>query len=197
MGNRVELIGNVGSDNFNNLKLKQFPGGSLCVNLTLATHYNTKDGAGNVVKQTEWHDLVAWGPIAQRIAQEMHPGDYVFVEGFLKSTPWVDQQGNQRRRTEVQVRRFLVSAKKATNNAHVATAAAVNNQPVIVDPNTLNAQANVATVVQPGPTENIQIPDGFTAIKQVDGSIVLTPLPPKTEASMGNGTAGVTHAETF
>ena len=194
MSNRVLLKGNVGSDNFNNLKLKQFPNGTLCINFTLGSHYNTTVN-GQKTRNTEWHDLTGWGPIAQRLAQEIFVGAYMWVEGFNKSVKWVDQQGNQRRRTEIQVMSYIIAAKNNTHvrNAYTTEPKAGSNKPVIVNPQTVQPES---IVPPPPPTNSVGIPAGYVPLlNHKTGQTIYVPAPPN-ESVMG-GTAFVNNDNVF
>ena len=79
--NRVQLIGNLGRDAEN----KPANGTRSRTTFSIATNRRWKDEqSGDWKEQTEWHDIVAWGKIADATAT-LTKGARVFVEGQLRS----------------------------------------------------------------------------------------------------------------
>ncbi len=97
MFNKVTLIGNLGRDP----ELRHFEGGSMVAKFSIATNENYKDRAGEWQTKTEWHEIVSWGPLAQRAENALKKGSLVFVEGKLTTRKWQDKDGNDRYTTEV------------------------------------------------------------------------------------------------
>ena len=67
-------------------------------------------GDGNWQEQTEWHNLVSWGPLAQDIADKRRnyvKGDQMYVEGRIKSRQYVDNQNVTRHITEIVVDKMM------------------------------------------------------------------------------------------
>jgi single-strand DNA-binding protein len=91
------LIGNLGRDP----ELKSLPSGSHVATFTLATSRKWKDKNGEMQEETQWHNIVAWGPMAETIATYLKKGSKAFVEGRLTHRSWDDQQGQKRYITEV------------------------------------------------------------------------------------------------
>ena len=59
--NRVQLIGHLGADP----EVKTFENNRKVARLSLATNYEYTDKQGQKVKQTEVHQLVVWGRLAE------------------------------------------------------------------------------------------------------------------------------------
>lgn len=98
--NRVELIGNVGKDP----DIRTMPGGDMVVNFSIATSEEWKDKAtGDPKKSTEWHNLVAFGHTAKVIADFVHAGDKLRIEGRLKTEEWQTKEGEKRKTTKIYV----------------------------------------------------------------------------------------------
>ena len=71
---------------------------------TLATSERYRDRDQNWVEQTDWHNIVVWGNLANDIAdgrRNYSKGDLMYVEGKLRTRQWTDQTGNKRYTTEV------------------------------------------------------------------------------------------------
>ena len=61
--NKVILVGNLGKDP----EVRTFEGGRKVVQFSLATTESYKDKNGQRVDQTEWHNIVFWGNMADLI----------------------------------------------------------------------------------------------------------------------------------
>ena len=116
--NRVQLIGNLGKDP----ELTQTSTGKQLLRLSLATNETYKDAKGEFVTNTSWHNLVAWGPLAERMATRLHKGEKVAVSGKLNHRQYEDKNGERKYMTEVVVDDFLdlngpksVTGKKGDN----------------------------------------------------------------------------------
>lgn len=94
--NKHMLIGNVGQDprvsSYNDRKVAQF---------TLATSETFKDRDGNKQEQTDWHNIVAWSPVAEIVEQFVKKGSRIYVEGKSRTRSYQTQEGETRYITEV------------------------------------------------------------------------------------------------
>ena len=104
--NKVILIGRLGKDP----DVLSFENGSKKMTVTLATSERYRDRDGNWSEQTEWHNLVAWGALAQDIADKRRnyiKGDLMYVEGKIRSRQYVDAQNTTRYITEIVVDKMM------------------------------------------------------------------------------------------
>ncbi|HQU57728.1 MAG: single-stranded DNA-binding protein [Phaeodactylibacter sp.] len=97
MVNRVILIGNLGRDP----EVRRLENGAVVAKFPIATNENYKDKSGAWQTQTEWHDIVVWRTLAERAESTLKKGMGVYIEGKLTHRAWQDQDGNNRRTTEV------------------------------------------------------------------------------------------------
>ena len=96
--NKVILIGNLAADP----DVKATPKGTYVANLRLATNtFVGKDDGGNRKEQTEFHQLVAFGKLAEFVGQYLHKGRLLYADGRLQTSSWQDTAGQKRYRTEV------------------------------------------------------------------------------------------------
>ena len=102
--NKVHLIGRLGADP----ELITFDGGKVKANLSMATNERHKNQQGEVVDETQWHSLVAWGKTAELVGKLLKKGKEVAVEGKLTSRSYKDKEGKQRSVTEVMINEFLL-----------------------------------------------------------------------------------------
>ena len=98
MVNKVILVGNLTADP----DVKATPKGTYVAKLRLATNtYAGKDETGNRKEQTEYHNLVAFGKLAELAGQYIQKGRQIYAEGRLHTSSWEDAAGQKRFRTEV------------------------------------------------------------------------------------------------
>jgi single-strand DNA-binding protein len=102
--NRVYLIGNLGMDP----DVRKLDDGKVLAKMSLATNGSYKDSDGNKVKDTQWHNLIAWGSTAKQIEKFLKKGSEVAIEGKLLHRNYEDKDGKKKYVTEVIVDEFLV-----------------------------------------------------------------------------------------
>ena len=95
--NKVQLIGNLGMDP----EVKVLTNGNKLVKFSLATTDFYKDQSGNRVKQTQWHNVIAWGNLAKIVENYLKKGQEVAIEGKLVHREYETKDGNKRYVTEV------------------------------------------------------------------------------------------------
>lgn len=94
--NQVTLMGNLTRDP----ELRQTPTGQNVCSFSLALNRNYKDSSGEWQEATDYIDIVAWGPLAERVAQYLSRGRRCLVQGRLQSRSW-EQEGQKRSKVEV------------------------------------------------------------------------------------------------
>jgi single-strand DNA-binding protein len=69
----------------------------------LATSERAKDAQGNWQDKTEWHNIVAYGRVAEIIRDYVKKGHKIFIEGRLTTRNWDDKEhaGRKVYRTEI------------------------------------------------------------------------------------------------
>lgn len=106
--NNVQLIGNLGKD----VELFTFDSGNKKAIFTIATNEYYKNNKGEKVEDTQWHNIVAWGNLAENMASTLKKGMEVVVNGKLTNRSYDDKEGQRRYVTEVVAREFLKVTKK-------------------------------------------------------------------------------------
>lgn len=94
--NQVILMGNLTRDP----ELKAIPSGQSVVSFSLALNRSYKDASGEWKEATDFVDVTAWGPLAERVAQYCQKGKQVLVNGRIQSRSW-EQEGQKRSKVEV------------------------------------------------------------------------------------------------
>lgn len=94
--NQVILMGNLTRDP----ELRQTPNGQNVCSFSLALNRSFKGGDGNWQEATDYIDVVAWGPLGERVSQYLSKGRPCLVNGRLQSRSW-EQDGQKRSKVEV------------------------------------------------------------------------------------------------
>lgn len=102
--NRVQLVGHLGQD----VELKTFESGKSLATVSLATKNAYRNKDGEKVESTDWHSLIAWGAIAERMAKLLTKGSFVAIEGSLTYETYEDQEGIKLTVCRIQVSEFLL-----------------------------------------------------------------------------------------
>ena len=112
--NKVILVGNLGRD----VELRHTPGGATVAKFSVATNEVWKDKNGQRQEHTEWHNVVAWGKLAEFCGSYLSKGRQVYVEGTLRTRTYDDEKGNRRYFTEVRAQTIqLIGPKPSTGEA--------------------------------------------------------------------------------
>jgi single-strand DNA-binding protein len=110
--NSVQLIGNIGKE----ITLSTFDKGSKKASITIAVNEFYTNNKGEKVKQTEWHNLVAWGKTAELMSETLSKGNEIAVQGKLSNRSYEDKEGNTKYITEVVVSEFYKLNRVANSN---------------------------------------------------------------------------------
>ena len=97
--NKVTLIGNVGM----NPEVRSLASGSKLARFTLATNETYTNKNGERVVETEWHRVSAWGKLAEIIEKYVSKGREIAVDGKIVNRSWVDDNGQKRFSTEIEI----------------------------------------------------------------------------------------------
>jgi single-strand DNA-binding protein len=109
--NKVQLIGNLGG----NPEIRTTESGKKLAHFSVATNETYRTSKGEKVTETQWHNLVAWGKVAEIAEQFLSKGSEVAIEGKLVNRNYTDKDGNKRYNTEIQVNEVLILGdRKAT-----------------------------------------------------------------------------------
>lgn len=110
--NKVILVGNLGRDP----EVRHLENGAVVANFSLATSESYRDrNSGELVSNTDWHNIVLWRGLAEIAEKYLHKGDKVYLEGKLRNRSYQDQEGVTKYITEV-VGDNLVMMGKVENN---------------------------------------------------------------------------------
>lgn len=108
--NKVQLIGNLG----NAPEIRNTESGKKLVKFSVATNEIYRNTKGEKVKETQWHNLIAWGKVADIAEKYLLKGTEVAIEGKLITRNYTDKEGNKKYITEIQVNELLLLGSKAS-----------------------------------------------------------------------------------
>jgi len=98
MINKVILVGRLGKDP----EIRAVPSGTPVAKFTVATDEKFTDRNGEKQERTEWHNIVAWGKLAEICGQYLKKGKLVYIEGSIRTDSWDDKESGQKKyRTEI------------------------------------------------------------------------------------------------
>ena len=106
--NQVTLIGNIGKD----VELRTVGENRCVATITLATNEYYKNNKGELIKETQWHHVKAWGKLAESMSNILSKGDEIMIQGKLTYSSFENKEGKKQYVTEVIAKEFLKMTKK-------------------------------------------------------------------------------------
>ncbi len=108
--NKIFVLGNLTADPIS----RALPSGQPVANFGLATNRIFYDKDRQKQQQTEFHNIVAFGRIAEIAQQYLKKGSMVLIEGRIQTRSWQDSSGNKRTRTEIITERLQLGPRTAS-----------------------------------------------------------------------------------
>ncbi len=105
--NSVQLIGNLGKAP----EVKSLEGGRVMTRFSLATNETYRNSKGQEITDTQWHNVVAWGKLAENMAKLLKKGSPVVVRGKLQHSTYEGPEGSTRYSSQIIVNEFMVLNK--------------------------------------------------------------------------------------
>ncbi|TXD83432.1 single-stranded DNA-binding protein [Subsaximicrobium wynnwilliamsii] len=112
--NKVQLIGNVG----NEPEITNLESGKKVARFSIATNEFHKNPNGEKEQNTQWHNIVAWGKIAEIVEKYVGKGKEVALEGKLTSRSYETKEGEKRFITEVVIDEILLLGIKGDDSSN-------------------------------------------------------------------------------
>jgi single-strand DNA-binding protein len=122
--NQVILMGNLTRDP----ELRTTPNGTSVCSFSLALNRSYKGADGQWQEATDFIDVVAWGPLGERVSQYLSKGRPCLVNGRLQSRSW-EQDGNKRSKVEVIAQDVTFLGGAGGGNVNSASEAAAEGSP--------------------------------------------------------------------
>lgn len=105
--NSVNLIGRLGKDP----EVKTF-GDKKKAAFTIATTDTYKNQKGEKVEDTQWHNIVIWGKLAEVAEKYLKKGQEIVLQGKLVHRNYETDKGEKRFITEINVHDFVMVGSK-------------------------------------------------------------------------------------
>ena len=135
--NKAIVVGRVTSDP----EVRTTPGGQSVTSFGVATNRYWTNAGGEKQDKVEFHNIVAWGKLADICGQYLAKGMLVLIEGRLETQSWEGQDGIKRFRTEIIAENMQMGPRSAQSGGGAPTPA---------------QQAPVSEGPAPAPTSNVQ-----------------------------------------
>jgi len=100
-----EVMGHLGKDP----ELRITPTGKSVCRLSVATSNRVFDKETKkwVDKGADWHNVIVWGELAEKVAQEFSKGDAIMVRGKSRTREYKDKKGQKKRITEIEAKEIM------------------------------------------------------------------------------------------
>src|SRR3989338_6212756 len=102
--NSATIIGNLTREP----EVRQIPSGQSVCSFAVATNRSWASADGQKQEASEFHNIVAWGKLAEICAQYLNKGRKVYIEGRLQTRDWEGQDGVRRYRTEIVAENLII-----------------------------------------------------------------------------------------
>ena len=130
--NKVMLIGRLGK----NPELRYTSNGQPVAKFSLATDESWIDKNGKRQNRPEWHNIVAWGKLAEICSSYLKKGSLVYLEGRIQTRNWEDNSGNRRYTTEIIISDMSMLDTKASSDQSASSKSEDNISATIDNPMT-------------------------------------------------------------
>lgn len=107
--NKIFLIGRLTRDP----ESRTLPSGQNVSNFGLATNRVWMNENREKQEQTEFHNIAAFGKLADICSQYLTKGSLVLIEGRIQTRNWQDQNGGTKYRTEIIAERLQMGPKSS------------------------------------------------------------------------------------
>lgn len=111
--NKVQLIGHVGQKP----ETRTFDESKKLVRFSVATNETYRNAKGEKVTETQWHNLVAFGKVADIAEKYLDKGSEVALEGKLVNRSYIDKEGTKKYITEIHISELLLLGANAAKVA--------------------------------------------------------------------------------
>lgn len=95
--NKVFLVGRLTRDP----EIRTTSSGQSVASISMATNRFWKDKNGQKQDQTEFHNVILWGRLAEITGQYLVKGQECFIEGRMQTRKYTAKDGTERRVTEI------------------------------------------------------------------------------------------------
>lgn len=126
--NKAIILGNLTRDP----ETRTLPSGQSVCNFGVATNRVFTDKNGEKQQNAEFHNVVAFGKLAEICSRYLNKGKMVLVEGRLQTRSWQGQDGVKRYRTEIIMENMQLGPRGTSGSAGAETPVSAA-QPAVAD----------------------------------------------------------------
>lgn len=108
--NKVFILGNLTRDP----ERRNLPSGQPVTSFGIATNRFFTDQQGQKQQEVEFHNITAFGRLAEISSQYLQKGSLVFIEGRLRTRSWQDSSGTKHFRTEIIADNLQLGPRRTT-----------------------------------------------------------------------------------
>ncbi len=113
--NKVQIIGHLGKDP----EMRYTPSGKPVTTFSVAVSRSWNSPDGERHNETEWFNIVAWGPLAETCKNFLSKGKHVYIEGRLQTRRWDDKEGVKHTTVEIVANEMIMlGERRDSNNQH-------------------------------------------------------------------------------
>ncbi|MEA3293152.1 MAG: single-stranded DNA-binding protein [Patescibacteria group bacterium] len=110
--NKAFVLGNLTADP----QVRALPSGQNVASFSVATNRFFTDKTGEKKQQAEFHNIVAFGKLADIASRYLNKGGLVLIEGRIQTRSWDDAStGNKRYKTEIIAERLQLGPRISNN----------------------------------------------------------------------------------
>ncbi|MDD4062257.1 MAG: single-stranded DNA-binding protein [Candidatus Pacebacteria bacterium] len=95
--NKAIIVGRLTKDP----ELRALPNGQNVASFSMATNRYFNDKSGQRQENTEFHNIVLFGRLADVASQYLKKGSMALIEGRIQTRSWQDNEGNKKYKTEI------------------------------------------------------------------------------------------------
>ncbi len=109
--NKVFILGNLTRDP----EIRSLPSGQSVASFGIATNRFWTTPNGEKKQEAEFHNIVAFGKLADIVSRYLNKGSLVLIEGRLRTRNWQDASNNKHSRTEIIAERMQMGPKNLSS----------------------------------------------------------------------------------
>ncbi len=114
--NFVQFVGRLTRDP----EMRYTPSGAAVATFGIAVNRRFRDSSGENREETSFFKVVAWQKLAEKIAEILHKGTAVLVEGRLHSRTWESSDGQRHSVIEIHAQRFQMLSRPEAQREYSA-----------------------------------------------------------------------------
>lgn len=153
--NKIFVLGNLTRDP----EVRSLPSGGTVANFAVATNRIWNDKNGQKQQDTQFHNVVVFGKMAETCAKYLNKGKMVLVEGRIQNRSWDAADGTKKYRTEVVAEGIQLGPRTAGETSGSSfTSNRPNNPPVANKPQAQNQKEENIPIIEQD-AEEVDISD--------------------------------------